>query len=147
MLGKSVLLAAVLLAVFASSSSGFTCTGASCVPTWTYIEPSTYVSGAPLTNLQDGLVTYQVNGGANQTFTIPASRPQGGGTVTITTVTIPVAVCTISTITSSVVARTTAGGVSAPLAGTPLVMDRTKLATGLPDPQCTTPSSGSITVQ
>ena len=150
MRGKSVAVAVALLlmASLASSASAFTCTGASCVATVSYTEPTTYVSGAPLTNLQDGVVTFQLDGGATQTLTIPASRPQGGGAISVPLAPQAIAVCTIRTLTSSLVVRTTAGGISSPVSSAPLVIDRTKLSTGQPDPQCTTPAPPTgVTVQ
>ena len=139
------LLIALLLAPIAAGA--YTCTTADCTPTVTYAEPSTYVSGQPLTNLQDGLYSYQVNGGPTQQLVVPASRPQGGGTITNTTIKVPLTVCQTATVTGSIVARTTVGGVSAPAGHAPLLMDRTKLQNGQPDPQCTTPGAGSLTVQ
>lgn len=142
----ALLLALLLVPVVAHA---YTCSGASCTATLSYTEPSTYVGGNPLTNLQDGQFTYQLNGGANQVLTVPASRPQGGGTINSPLAAQAVAVCTTATLTGSLVMRTSAGGVSAPTSIPPLVFDRTKLADGVtPNPACSQPNPATgVTAQ
>jgi hypothetical protein len=146
---RTLLLAlSILFAFFAASAeAAMTCTPTDCTPSVTYNEPTTYVSGQPLTDLKQGTVTWSYTGSAPQTLIVPATKPQGGG-IPVAPVTVPVAVCKTTTLTSSVVMSTLAGGVSTASAGTPLVIDRTKLANGSPDPQCTTPNPGTnLTIQ
>lgn len=151
MLKRLILALVVTLALppLAAQAQAYTCTGSSCVPSVSFTEPSTYTGGTPITNLQDGLFTYKLNNGANQTLIIPASSPTGGALRSnIPLAAQTVAACTTATVTGSLVARTTVGGVSAAVAAAPLLIDRTKLVTGLPDPACTTPNGPlGVTIQ
>lgn len=140
---RSTILCALVLLFNISYVYGYTCTGTNCIATLSYIEPTTYVGGLPITNLQDGLFTYQLDGGANQTLTVPASKPAGGGAISSPIAAQLVPACTAKTLTGSLVMRTTVGGVSAPTLILPLIVDRTKLANGSPDPACTTPNPGT----
>lgn len=132
-----------LLFGIVSSVEAYTCTINTCLVTLSYNEPTTYVSGAPLTNLQDTVLTYQLDNGANQTLTTPASKPQGGGAISVPVASQIVPQCQVKVLTGSLVVRTAGGGISSPLVITPLPIDRTKLASGAPDPSCTTPNPGS----
>ena len=128
-----IVLGLMLLAVPAHA---YTCAGNLCTLYLTILEPTTDVTGAPLTDLKEHVFTYQRVGGPAQTVTIPATRPQGGGTVTVKTAPQVVPPCTVATFTGSLVARNSKGLTSAPdIAASPTI-DRTKLANGQPDPAC-----------
>jgi hypothetical protein len=120
-----------------------------CTPTITIGETSTYTSGAPITDLQDSLYTYTLNGVPATPLVIPALLT-GGRLDVNATLKIPVPVCGKVTIVGSAVERTLASGVGPALSHPPLVLDRTKLPPTFttPDPTCVTPSvPTSITVQ
>jgi hypothetical protein len=137
----------IVVPALAGSAEALTCTATDCTTSITYTEPTTYVSGQPLTDLKQGTVTWSYTGSTPQTLIVPATKPQGGG-IPVSSVSVPVAVCKTTTVNASVVMSTLAGGVSTAAAGTPLVIDRTKLANGSPDPACTTPNPGTnLTIQ
>lgn len=80
----------VLMVVLATPAWAidFTVTGASV--TATYREPTTNADATPLTDLAKTNVYYQLPGGSPvRGPDVPASNPQGGGTIT-TQVTVPV---------------------------------------------------------
>lgn len=137
---RQLLLALLIALALPMAAQAYTCSGSSCTPVLNYIEPSTYESGAPLTDLKDGVFNYQLNGGANQTLTIPATVPQGGKSVAASLAAQTIPVCTVGTLTGTLVMRTQAGGVSKPATVAPLTIDRTKLASGALDPACGTPN-------
>lgn len=67
-----------------------TCTATQCTFDVTYVEPSTYADGSPMTTLTETTVYYGA-GAAVLSKKVPASKPQGGGTITTTVVvTIPI---------------------------------------------------------
>jgi len=135
----ALLLLALAVPAFADSPN---CTPGSgtCTATLIYTEPTTLTSGVPLTNLQDGVFTYQKDGGPAQVLTVPASKPQGGGTLSVQIAPQTIPVCTRATLTGSLVMRTATGQLSSPTAAPPLTLDRSKMPDGTSDPSCVTPS-------
>ena len=127
---------AVLLS--GASAGAYTCEGTRCTLYLTILEPTVDVAGQPLKDLKEHVFTYQRVGvgGPAQTLTIPASKPQGGGTITVKTAPQTVLPCTVATFTGSLVARTSSGATSAPDVAASPTIDRTKLPNGQPDPAC-----------
>jgi hypothetical protein len=125
---RRALLLGLLLAL-PSIARAYTCEGNTCTLYLTIIEGT----GA---NLKDHVFTYQKVGGPVQTLTIPLSKPQGGGTVTVKTAPQTVLPCTTATFTGSLVTRSTTGTTSPPDVAASPTIDRTKLANGQPDPKC-----------
>jgi hypothetical protein len=135
-----LLIALLLLALAVTPAAAYTCTGDTCTLDLVFVESTTYVGGQPLTDLQDHVFTYQRTGGPSQTMTIPASKPQGGGTIAVKTANQTVLPCTVATFTGTLVSRTTSGKSSVQVQAPSPTVDRTKLANGSADPACTTPS-------
>lgn len=76
-----------LLLLTPLTSHAFTCTATGCTFTAKYTEPTTVITGAPLSNLTSCTVHYAiaVDGGtlgANKLVTVLASSPNGGGQIT-----------------------------------------------------------------
>lgn len=77
--------------------------------TVSYIEPSTMVSGDPITNLKEIAIYLKQDSGVEQKILVPATKASGGGTVTKSiTVTDPAA-CKTTTITVHATAINTVG--------------------------------------
>lgn len=144
---RRLLLAFVVALALPMGASAYVCSGSSCTPILNYTEPSTYVGGTPLTDLKEGIFNYQLNGGANQVLTIPATRSSGGQAVAAHLAAQIVPACTVGTVTGTLVMRTSSGGTSTPMVAAPLTIDRTRLASGAPDPACTNPNpAGGVSI-
>jgi len=134
----------VALAVSPAAADPYTCTGGTCTSLATYTEPTTCVGGALFGTgicpaLQQTEIQWNLNGGANTTIVVPASKATGGGAIANTLTGASVAACTKATQNVSVIARTTNGLAGLP-ATTSLLLDRTVLqGTTTPDPTCVTP--------
>lgn len=86
----SLLLAALGIMALPSGAPAATCDATQCTFEVSYVEPSTYADGSPMTTLTETTIYYGTTL-LTQTKKVPASRPAGGGTIT-TTISLPLAV-------------------------------------------------------
>jgi len=116
-LGLALAALVVALAYHPVAADPYTCTGGTCTSLATYGEPTTCVGGVPLATgvcpaLQQTEIQWNLNGGANTTIIVPASKPAGGGLISNPLSGAAVAACTKATQNVSVIAKTVGGAVS-----------------------------------
>jgi len=127
----------VLLLFGAPRADAETCSGDQCSYIASGIEPTEKVGGAPLDNLKQIVLTPKLNGVVQAPVTIPATKPQGGGTFS-KTLTITTPACKVTTLAVDAVAENSEGLKSTPLSDA-VSKDRTL------DPTCA-PSQGTFSL-
>lgn len=126
---------ALLLLPAVAAADPFTVTSTGTIPLITYTEPTTYTTGAPITDLKETHIKWRIGTGAITIVVVPATKLTGGGAITNNNILTPILPCQSNTINVSVSAVTVALVESADAVATTLLVDRTKEAV------CVTPSA------
>jgi hypothetical protein len=126
----------------------YTTSPAGITPTVSYTEPGTLVNLDFLTDLKETRIKWSLDGGPTTVVVVPATSGTGGQAITNTSILAPVLACQTKTLhvrLSAVRLANLAESADSPTVD--LVVDRTKLATGQPDPNCTPKAPTGLTVQ
>ena len=107
--------------------------GYAATATISYIEPATFVNGAPLTDLKEVELAWKQDNGAEVLLRVPATKPSGGGTVSKTITFADPPVCGTTTVSVTAVAVNLAGARSEKAGPATTVRDVSKL------PDCVKP--------
>lgn len=117
-----------LLLVVPAVAYAYTCNASGCTWQSGYTEPSTLTNNQPITDLAGCTASYvtSVDGGAagaTKTFTIPPSRPQGGGVIAFNKTDATMLPPHTYTVTETIACTSTAFGTGAATAPTALPMN------------------------
>ena len=136
--GLCVLLATLFWIAIAVA---YTTSPAGVTPTVAYTEPTTYTTGASLTDLKETHIYWKLGTGVETTIVVPASGVAGGAAVSSVAILAPILPCQTGTIQVAVTAVTTGGVESARALAAPLTANRTH------EPPCIPTAPTSLAAQ
>src|SRR5437016_14387713 len=87
------LLSALALLLLPTVAFAWTGSPTGATPTILYTEPTTYTTGAPITDLSKTTIYWKIGSGAETAVTMPATKASGGGSVTNSSILVPIVPC------------------------------------------------------
>src|SRR5439155_9877861 len=82
-----------LVVASVASADPYTVSPTGTTPLITYTEPTTYTTGAAITDLKETHIYWKIGTGAESTVVVPASKATGGGVISNSAILIPILPC------------------------------------------------------